>query len=336
MKTIYIIDTSALLSDPDIVFSAPNAEVIIPQTVLSELDRLKVSRADRTMIFRGREVSRMLFSLAKRGKLTEGVVTKENTIIKVMSTDHLGNIPQGLNLKNADDVILALAHQITENNPLSKVVLITSDLNMMLKAQTLDVAAERIEEKPFKKSFWRRVKEERELKILIGVIVVLLLAGVSSIGYYYATVLRATPQSEKEKQFKAAEESYLDILKNKPDDVPTLTTLANLYMANEKYANAAAYYHKALLINQNDVKIRTDMSTAYINMGNYDIALTELSKVMQNDTAYAPAYYYSGVAFEKKGAKPEAIEQYKAYLEFQPNGSFSKEARQGIDRLSKK
>jgi tetratricopeptide (TPR) repeat protein len=335
MKTIYIIDTSALLSDPDIVFSTPNAEVIIPQTVLSELDRLKVSRADRTMIYRGREVSRMLFSLAKKGKLTEGVVTKENTVIKVMSTDHLGNIPQGLNLKNSDDVILALAHQITENNPLSKVVLITSDLNMMLKAQTLDVAAERIEEKPFKKSFWRRLKEEPVLKALVGIIAVLMLAGAGSVGYYYATVVRATPVSEKEKQFKAAEDSYLGILKNKTDDVPTMITLANLYMANEQYANAAGYYHKALLVNPSDVKVRTDMAIAYIYLGNYDIALTELSKVMRDDSAYALAYYYTGMAFEKKGAKAEAAEQYKAYLEFEPNGAYSKEARQAIDKLSK-
>lgn len=335
MKTIYIMDTSALLSDPDIVFNTPNAEVIIPQTVLSELDRLKVSRADRAMIYRGREVSRMLFSLAKRGKLTEGVINKENTLIKVMATDHLGNIPPGLNLKNADDVILALAHQITENNPLSKVILITSDLNMMLRAQTLDVAAERIEEKPFKKSFRKRVREERELKILIGVIVLLILAGAGSVGYYYATVFRATTQSEKDLQFKAAEESYLGILKNKPGDVPTMITLANLYMANEQYANAAGYYHKALLINPSDIKVRTDMAIAYISLGNYDIALTELSKVLRDDSAYAPAYYYAGVAFAKKGAKPEAAEQYKAYLEFEPNGTFSKEAQQGIDRLSK-
>lgn len=335
MKTIYIIDTSALLSDPDIVFSTPNVDVIIPQTVLSELDRLKISRADRATIYRGREVSRMLFGLAKRGKLTEGIVTKENTLIKVMATDHLGTIPPGLNLKNADDVILALAHQMTEDNPLSKVVLITSDLNMMLRAQTLDVAAERIEEKPFKRSLLSRIREERLLKFLIGIIMVLILAGVGSVGYYYVTVLRDTPQSEKEKQFKAAEDSYLGILKNKPDDVPTIITLANLYMANGRYANAAAYYHKALLINPGDVKVRTDMAMAYINLGNYDIALTELSKVMRDDTSYAPAYYYAGMAFEKKGARPEATEQYKAYIELDPQGAYAVDAKKAIDRLSK-
>jgi tetratricopeptide (TPR) repeat protein len=335
MKTIYIIDTSALLSDPDIVFSTPNAEVVIPQTVLSELDRLKISRADRATIYRGREVSRMLFGLAKRGKLTDGIVTKENTLIKVMSTDHLGNIPQGLNLKNADDVILALAHQVTDDNPLSKVILITSDLNMMLRAQTLDVAAERIEEKPFKKSVRSRIREEWLLKFLLGVILVLLAAGAVSIGYYYATVMRGTSVSEKEKQFKAAEESYLGILKNRPDDVPTIITLATLYMANGKYANAASYYHKALLINPGDVKVRTDMAVAYIKLGNYDIALTELSKAMQDDVSYAPAYYYAGMAFEKKGAKPEATEQFRAYLELDPGGAYASDAQAAIDRLTK-
>lgn len=333
MKSIYVIDTSALLSDPDIIFSRPNAEVILPQTVLSELDRLKASRADRTMIFRGREVSRMLFNLAKRGKLTDGIVTEENTLIKVVSTDRLGEIPAGLNLKNTDDVILALAHRITEENPLSKVVLITSDLNMMLRAQTLDVAAERIEEKPFKKSFRRRLREERDLKLLSIAVAVLLLAGAASVGYYYWTVIRAPSQTSREKDFLAMEESYKSILKSQPDDVTTIVTLANLYLANDKYAEAIVYYHKALLINPDDVKVRTDMADGYIKLGNYDIAITELSKAMRGNAQYSPAYYYAGVAFEKKGSKTEAVEQYRAYLEIEPDGIFADEAKKKIEGL---
>lgn len=333
MKSIYVIDTSALLSDPDIIFCCPDAEVIIPQTVLAELDRLKVSRADRGMIYRGREVSRMLFSLAKRGKLTDGITTKENALIKVMPTDHLGDIPQGLNLKNADDVILALAHQVTENNPLSKVVLVTSDLNMMLRAQTLDVAAERIEEKPIKKSFRRRLKEERLLRVMVGIIGVLIVLGGASLGYYYWVFLGATPANVKEKAFQQQEETYKGLLRNNPENVNTMVTLAGLYFANEKYAEAAVYYHKALLINPDDVKVRTDMALAYIELGSYDIALKEVSKVMDNDSQYAPAYYYAGLAYEKKGAKKEAIEQYKAYLELDSTGQLATEAKQAVSRL---
>ena len=333
MKTIYIIDTSALLSDPDVIFCCPEAEIIIPQTVLAELDRLKVSRADRSMIYRGREVSRMLFSLAKRGKLTDGIVTKENAVIKVMPTDHLGEIPQGLNLKNADDVILALAHQVTDNNPLAKVILITSDLNMMLRAQTLDVAAERIEEKPFKKTFRQRLREEMLLKVMVGIIGLLIVTGVASLGYYYITVISATPQSAAQRDFATAEASYKRILQNKPEDVQTMISLASLYMANQKYAEAIVYYHKALLVNEDDPKIRTDMATAYIQLGNYDIALTELSKALTSDSQYAPAYYYAGVAYEKKGAKNLAVEQYKAYLEIDQTGSMAQDAKQALSRL---
>ena len=333
MNSIYIIDTSALLSDPDIIFCCPDAEIIIPQTVLSELDRLKVSRADRGMIYRGREVSRMLFSLAKRGKLTDGIMTKENSLIKVMSTDHLGDIPQGLNLKNADDVILALAHQVTDSNPLSKVVLITSDLNMMLRAQMLDVAAERIEEKPMKKPLRRRLKEEKLLRVLVGTISVLIVLGGSSLGYFYWTALRATPSSIKEQEFLKQEETYKGLLKNTPDNINTMVTLASLYYNNEKYAEAAVYYHKALLANPDDVKVRNDMAMAYIGLGNYDIALTELSKVMDSDSQFAAAYYYAGVCYEKKGAKKEAIELYKAYLELDQTGQLANEAKQAISRL---
>jgi tetratricopeptide (TPR) repeat protein len=335
MKSIYIIDTSALLSDPEILFSKSDAELVIPQTVLSELDRLKVSRADRAMIYRGREVSRTLFSLAKRGKLTDGVLTKENSVIKVMSTDHLGDIPRGLNLKNADDVILALAHQVTESNPISKVVLITSDLNMLLRAQTLDVAAERIEEKPFKKSLRKRVQEERLIKALIAVIGFLLVVGIVSVGYYYLTVLKDQPASEQERNFQSMEQSYLRLLEGKPDNVPTMISLGNLYFENEKFTEAIVYYRKALQENPDDAKVRVDMAAAYLKLGNVDIALNELSKAMADDSQYGPAYYYAGVAFESKNAKNEAIEQFKAYLEIEPNGGMAKEANAALKRLSK-
>lgn len=333
MKSIYVIDTSALLSDPDIIFCCPDAEIIIPQTVLAELDRLKVSRADRGMIYRGREVSRMLFSLAKRGKLTDGITTKENAVIKVMSTDHLGDIPQGLNLKNADDVILALAHQVTDSNPLSKVVLVTSDLNMMLRAQTLDVAAERIEEKPMKKSFRRRLKEEKLLKVMVGIISVLIILGGVSLGYYYWAFLRDTPSNVKEQDFLKQEETYKGMLRNKPDNVNAMVTLAGLYYANGKYAEAGVYYHKALLIAPDDVKIRTEYAAVYIALAEYDNALKQISRAMDDDPQFAPAYYYAGLAYEKKGANPEAIEQYKAYLELDQTGQLATEAKQAISRL---
>ena len=65
MNKIVVLDTNVLLADPNSVLSFPRAEVVIPETVLGELDKLKTARVDPDLRFRGREVSRILFELSE-------------------------------------------------------------------------------------------------------------------------------------------------------------------------------------------------------------------------------------------------------------------------------
>ena len=56
-KRIVVLDTNVLLADPGVLMSYPDAEIVIPETVLGELDKLKTSRVDPDLRFRGREVA---------------------------------------------------------------------------------------------------------------------------------------------------------------------------------------------------------------------------------------------------------------------------------------
>ena len=76
MKTV-VLDTNVLLADPRALFAYPGTEIVIPETVLSELDKLKTARIDPDLRFRGREVSRQIFELARDGSLTDGVDIEE-------------------------------------------------------------------------------------------------------------------------------------------------------------------------------------------------------------------------------------------------------------------
>lgn len=334
MDEKFVIDTSALLSDPEILFGYPGAEIIIPQIVLAELDRLKLSRADRSLIYRGREVSRVLFSLSSKGKLISGVKLDNGGVVKVMPADNLAEVPYGLNLKNADDVILALAYNLTKGDPKASVTLITSDLNMLLRAQTFEVHVQRIEEKPFKQSLLARLREERLLKVLVGVIILLSLAGAASL-VYWQLFLRNQPglTDLQKEEFRIREESYKRVLRENPKDPAALKGLGNLYFLEKRYSLAIVYFHRALEIDSEDTKVRGDMAIAYIHVGNYDIALTEFGKVLSRDPNYGPAYYYSGMALEKKGAKPEAVTKYEQYLDLDPSGEFAADAKNRITRL---
>ena len=68
-----VLDTNVLLSVPEAINDFPDALVVIPDTVLSEIDKLKTARVDAELRFKGREISRLLFELSERGNLQDGV-----------------------------------------------------------------------------------------------------------------------------------------------------------------------------------------------------------------------------------------------------------------------
>ena len=86
MKTV-VFDTNVLLADPGALLSFPDTNVVIPETVLGELDKLKTSRVDPDLRFRGREVSRVLFDLSEQGSLTEGVKLPDGGLLRVATDD---------------------------------------------------------------------------------------------------------------------------------------------------------------------------------------------------------------------------------------------------------
>src|SRR3990172_7129924 len=116
MKTIVVIDTNVLLSDPNALFVYADAEIVIPQIVLSELDKIKVARNDREVRWRGREVSRILFDLSDYGNLTEGIALENNSVIRVAQYE-AEDFPENLSPKNADDRILGCTLQPIKHHP---------------------------------------------------------------------------------------------------------------------------------------------------------------------------------------------------------------------------
>ncbi len=95
MQKIVVLDTNVLLADPQALLSFPRAEVVIPETVLGELDKLKTARVDPDLRFRGREVSRLLFEFSEEGSLTEGVDLPEGGRLRVAPFDSRHHAPGG-------------------------------------------------------------------------------------------------------------------------------------------------------------------------------------------------------------------------------------------------
>ena len=144
MTTVLVLDTNVLLADPTAILSFPRADVVIPETVLGELDKLKTARVDPDLRFRGREVSRILFDLSEEGSLVDGVDLPDGGRLRVAPFEPDTDLPAGMQTRNADDRILAAIYQMrAAYGPDSEVTLVTNDLNMLLKAQTLGISVRR-------------------------------------------------------------------------------------------------------------------------------------------------------------------------------------------------
>ncbi len=141
-KKVYILDTSVLLHRPDSLFSFGDNEVVIPLVVLDELDNFK--KGSMEINRNARWVIGSFDELRERGTVSEGVKTESGGTIRV-DIDSVARveklIPPGFS-HNVDNRILATALGIKQEHPERKVVVVTKDINMRVKAEALNLLAE--------------------------------------------------------------------------------------------------------------------------------------------------------------------------------------------------
>jgi PhoH-like ATPase len=140
MRKTYILDTNVLLHDPDSLFSFEDNAIVLPLSVVEELDRIK--RRSDEIGRNAREVSRKLDELRVRGRLSEGVgLNNGGSVRNEINGNKSDHDSYGIDLSTTDNKILALAYSLM-NNCQSPVILVTKDLNLRIKADVLGVAAE--------------------------------------------------------------------------------------------------------------------------------------------------------------------------------------------------
>jgi len=139
-KKIYVLDTNVYLTDSNSIESFNNNDIVIPLKVLDEIDKHK-KRQDPVGIH-ARKTIRKLDALRERGNLCAGVRSaKGKGLIFVKSYDS-STLPPDLDLSNPDNQILATALTERENNPGRKVILVSRDINMRVKCDSLGLISE--------------------------------------------------------------------------------------------------------------------------------------------------------------------------------------------------
>jgi PhoH-like ATPase len=71
VKKTYILDTNVLLQTPNAILAFGDNDVVIPEVVLEELDKIKKESSE--IGANARQTARMLDTFRERGDLTRGV-----------------------------------------------------------------------------------------------------------------------------------------------------------------------------------------------------------------------------------------------------------------------
>lgn len=326
-KNIYVLDTNAILYNPDIINELEFSEIVIPQVVLQELDKIKLASNDRDLRYRARRASRILFELAEKGSLTDGVKLENGSKIRVVIFNPNMDYPDNLSIKNSDDKIVAIAYQVAKAAK-RPVTLVTNDLNMLVKAQLYGLNIQRFVETPatLLEKIGTRLKLRKRARTLYPVLLVL--ATITFVVYFGYRVINAgnpaenfPPEIQQQYQiFKVKEEEYKRILADDPKNYDALVGLGNLYFDNQQYQQAVEYYRRALKINPNDPDVRTDLAICYVYLDLLDLAQTELQQVIKQYPNHAQAHFNLAIVYQRTGRIKDAINELDEFMKLVPPG----------------
>ncbi|MBF0552149.1 MAG: PhoH family protein [Deltaproteobacteria bacterium] len=140
MAKTYVLDTNVLLHNPGALLTFEENDVVIPFTVIEEIDNQK-KRQDE-IGRNARLVSKRLDELRALGRLSSGVKLNSGGLLRIeLNHQDVIDFPPGLDPGKPDNRILAIAHNLGKLDGKS-VILVTKDLNLRIKADLMGIVAE--------------------------------------------------------------------------------------------------------------------------------------------------------------------------------------------------
>ncbi|PVX52420.1 PhoH-like ATPase [Balneicella halophila] len=142
MKKLFVLDTNVILHDSGAIHNFQEHDIVIPITVLEELDKFK--KGTEEINYNARTFVRELDKLAGQGLFDNGVslgkkkgklyIEPGKPFSDAMNMSFPENIP--------DHRILAVAEFFVHKYPKRKVALVTKDINLRMKAKSIGIPAE--------------------------------------------------------------------------------------------------------------------------------------------------------------------------------------------------
>jgi len=141
-KKIFVLDTNVILHDHNCINQFQEHDVVIPITVLEEIDNFK--KGHDQINYNAREFIRLLDSLSGDKLVTKGVSLGQGLGNIKIIIDHLNetDVHQAFLEKKPDHRILSVAYYLTNSGLNREIILVSKDVNLRLKAKSLGLKSE--------------------------------------------------------------------------------------------------------------------------------------------------------------------------------------------------
>jgi PhoH-like ATPase len=151
-KKLFVLDTNVLMHDPASIFHFQEHNIFIPMIVLEELDHAKKGLSELSQNVR--QVSRFLDELIKGAnqktindglplsRLEHHPTAKTGGRLYLQTSQLTALLPSSMPGQIADNSILNIVLALSKEYPETKVILVSKDINMRIKAAALELNAE--------------------------------------------------------------------------------------------------------------------------------------------------------------------------------------------------
>ncbi len=133
MQKYFVLDTNVLLHNADSIGSFTDNVVVLPMSVIEELDRFKSHNNE--LARNARHVIRQLDQLRIKGNLGQGVQMDNGGTLLIYHERDL--VDHGMDMRVADNRILGVAYTLLQQG--KRVIFVSKDINARLKADALGI-----------------------------------------------------------------------------------------------------------------------------------------------------------------------------------------------------
>ncbi|MEI6054928.1 MAG: PhoH family protein [Lentisphaerota bacterium] len=141
-KKVFVLDTNVILHDSSCIYQFQENDIVIPITVIEELDKFK--KGNDSLNYHAREFLRALDDLSGDKLFEEGVQIRANSgkVMVKLEMPTAKALQDNFSIDIPDHHILNTAYCFSKSLPDRKVILVSKDVNLRLKAKAIGLTAQ--------------------------------------------------------------------------------------------------------------------------------------------------------------------------------------------------